>query len=164
MRFGTYPGAEGRDLSASLQHAPTSQKGSYGSPKALISVTVIQGTLHITCFGGQQGSYLWSHRTVYLHTFFLFMATPVTYGSSQARGQNGAATVVYSAGWHHQIPTTSATYITAYSNTRSLSHWARPGIKPTSSWIPCQVLNPLSHNGNSLFAYFKVATRGSGLQ
>jgi len=27
------------------------------------------------------------------------------------------------------------TYTTAHSNTRSLTHWARPGIKPTSSWI-----------------------------
>ena len=27
------------------------------------------------------------------------------------------------------------TYITAHSNTRSLTHWARPGIKPASSWI-----------------------------
>ena len=26
-------------------------------------------------------------------------------------------------------------YTTAHSNTRSLTHWARPGIKPTSSWI-----------------------------
>ena len=26
-------------------------------------------------------------------------------------------------------------YTTAHSNTRSLKHWARPGIKPTSSWI-----------------------------
>ena len=29
----------------------------------------------------------------------------------------------------------SETYTTAHSNTRSLTHWARPGIKPVSSWI-----------------------------
>ena len=29
----------------------------------------------------------------------------------------------------------SATYITAHSNATSLTHWARPGIKPASSWI-----------------------------
>ena len=31
----------------------------------------------------------------------------------------------------------------------SLTHWLRPGIKPTSSQTLCQVLNLLSHNGNS---------------
>ena len=29
----------------------------------------------------------------------------------------------------------SAAYITAHSNTSSLTHWARPGIEPASSWI-----------------------------
>jgi len=33
------------------------------------------------------------------------------------------------------IRAASATYTTAHSNARSLTHWARPGIKPTSSWI-----------------------------
>ena len=30
----------------------------------------------------------------------------------------------------------SANYIIAHVNTRSLTHWARPGIEPTSSWFP----------------------------
>ena len=29
----------------------------------------------------------------------------------------------------------SATYTTAHSNTRPLTHWERPGIEPASSWI-----------------------------
>ena len=29
----------------------------------------------------------------------------------------------------------SVTYTTAHSNAGSLTHWARPGIEPTSSWI-----------------------------
>ena len=33
----------------------------------------------------------------------------------------------------HQIGATSSTYTTAHGNTRSLTHWARPGIEPTSS-------------------------------
>ena len=32
-------------------------------------------------------------------------------------------------------PTVSATYTTAHGNTRSLTHLARPGIEPVSSWI-----------------------------
>ena len=38
-----------------------------------------------------------------------------------------------------------------------LTHWVRPEIKPISLCILCQVLNPLSHNGNSLFFFFKIA-------
>ena len=34
-------------------------------------------------------------------------------------------------------------------NVRSLTHWARPGSKPASSWISAGFLLPLSHNGNS---------------
>ena len=38
---------------------------------------------------------------------------------------------------------------TAHGNSISLTHWVRPGIKPTSSQKLCWVLNPLSHNRNS---------------
>ena len=34
----------------------------------------------------------------------------------------------------------SSTYTTAHGNSRSLTHWARPRIKPTSSWIRVGVL------------------------
>ena len=30
---------------------------------------------------------------------------------------------------------TSTTYTTAHGNARSLTHWARPGIEPTTSWF-----------------------------
>ena len=33
------------------------------------------------------------------------------------------------------------TYITAQGNSRSLTQWARPGIKPPSSWIPFSFIN-----------------------
>ena len=35
-------------------------------------------------------------------------------------------------GWQRGIGTTSVN--TTHSNTRSLTHWARPGVEPTSSW------------------------------
>ena len=53
----------------------------------------------------------------------------------------------YPTGLHHShsnvgskphqrwIQATSSTYTAAHSNARSLTHWARPGIKPLSSWI-----------------------------
>ena len=45
------------------------------------------------------------------------------------------------------------TCTTAHDNAGSLTHWMRPGIKPVSSRTLCQVLNQMSHNGNS-HAYF----------
>ena len=33
------------------------------------------------------------------------------------------------------IQALSATYTTAHSNARSITHWVRPGIKPESSWM-----------------------------
>ena len=51
--------------------------------------------------------------------------------------------------WQHEVWATSVTYATACSNPGSLTHWARPGIKPASSQSLCQVLNPVSHSGNS---------------
>ena len=33
-----------------------------------------------------------------------------------------------------QIQAMSATYTTTHNNARSLTHWARPGIEPSSSW------------------------------
>ena len=41
----------------------------------------------------------------------------------------------YTTATPHRIPATSATYTTAHDNTRSLTHWARPGIQLSSSWI-----------------------------
>ena len=36
---------------------------------------------------------------------------------------------------HRQIQATSATYTTAHGNTRSITHWVKPGIEHASSWI-----------------------------
>ena len=35
----------------------------------------------------------------------------------------------------HEIQAKSATYTATHGNTRSLTHWARPGIEPTTSWF-----------------------------
>ena len=55
-------------------------------------------------------------------SFFFFKAAPTAYGVSQATGQIGATAA-------------SATSTTAQGNTRSLTHWVRPGIKPATSWF-----------------------------
>ena len=46
-----------------------------------------------------------------------------------------------------QIPDSSATYAAACSNTRSSTHWVRPGIEPTSSWTLCWVLTCWTTDG-----------------
>ena len=80
--------------------------------------------------------------------FFLFMVVPAAYGSSQARGQTrNAAAVLTPQPQQLWIQATYVTYVAACSNTRSLTHWARPGIEPTSSQRQC--LNPLGHKGES---------------
>ena len=52
----------------------------------------------------------------------------MAYGSSQARGWIGPTP-------QGRIQATSVTYTTAHGNFGSLTHWSRPRIKPTSSWI-----------------------------
>ena len=39
-------------------------------------------------------------------------------------------------------------------NARSLTHWVKPGMEPTSSWTLCWVLNLLSHNRISCLCYW----------
>ena len=51
---------------------------------------------------------------------------------------------------HHCIQATSITYAAAWGNSGSLTHRFRLGIEPASSCTLCQVLNPLSQNGNSI--------------
>ena len=71
---------------------------------------------------------------VFFPVFFVFSrAAPEACGSSQARGQIGAVAT--------RIWATSATYTTAHGNTRSLTHWARPGIEPATSWFLVGVIN-----------------------
>ena len=66
-------------------------------------------------------------------TFFfcLFRATPTAYGrSNQSYSYRPIPQPEQCRIW-----AVSATYVTAHSNYRSLTHWARPGIEPVSSWI-----------------------------
>ena len=72
---------------------------------------------------------------IYSIYFLLFRAVPMTrnfpgYGSHQSHSCWPTPQP-----WQCQIPAASATYTTACSNTRPLTHWARPEIKPTSLWI-----------------------------
>ena len=74
--------------------------------------------------------------SVSLSLFFRFRAAPVAHGSSQARGRIGAV----AASLHHSHSNAGSKLClrpapTAHGNTGSLTHWVRPGIKPSSSCI-----------------------------
>ena len=73
---------------------------------------------------------------IYWGFLFFLMAAPGAYGSSWARGQIEASAASL---WH------------IHGNTGFLTHWVTPRIESASSWTLCWVLNPRSHNGNSLF-------------
>ena len=79
-----------------------------------------------------------------LYFILIFKAAPAVPGSSWARGRIRAA---------------ASPYATSCGNAGSLTHWARPGIKPTSSQWPSCILNPLSHSGNSFPVSFKLQHR-----
>ena len=88
----------------------------------------------------------------YYFTYF-FRAAPVAYGGSQVRGRIGAAV---SGLYHSHSNARCVTYTRSCSNTESLTHWARPRIKPASSWILVRFLTCWATTGNSLRVHFKV--------
>ena len=83
---------------------------------------------------------------LFIFVFWFFRASPTAYGSSQARGGIGAASV---------------TYTTAHGNARSLTHWARPGIKPASSWILVRFFNYWATTGILKMLFLKIQFRSS---
>ena len=48
----------------------------------------------------------------------------------------------------------SVTYTTAHGNAESLTHWAKPGIEPLSSWILVGFLNCWATKGTPRYLYF----------
>jgi len=53
-----------------------------------------------------------------------------------------------------KIRAISATYTTAHSNVGSLTHWMRPGIEPTSSWILVGFVNRWATTGTPRKEFF----------
>ena len=87
----------------------------------------------------------------------LFRSVPVAYGSFQARGQLGAvAAGLYHSHSKHGIQATSATHTIAQRNSGSLTHLARPGTKPASSWILVGFINHWATMGTPIFFFFNI--------
>ena len=52
------------------------------------------------------------------------------------------------------IRAVSAIYTTAHGNAGSLTHWARPGIGPATSWLPGRFVNHCATTGTPGFLLF----------
>ena len=59
------------------------------------------------------------------------------------------------------IRATSAIYTMSHSNTRSLNHWARPGIKPASSCILIGFINCWAMKGKLPQWHFELGRRNA---
>ena len=92
--------------------------------------------------------------SAYGHFFFLFRATPTAYGSSQMRGWISAAAAAADLRHSHTGSKSHLWTTLHFSNTRSLTRWVWSGIKPTSLWTLCLVLNMLSHRELLNFFFF----------
>ena len=88
-------------------------------------------------------------RELHNNFFFLFVAPPAAYGCSWLGVKSELQLPAYATATTKWIWTTSVTYTTACGITGSLTQLGRPWIEPSSSQTLCQVLNALSHNGNS---------------
>ena len=88
--------------------------------KESLALKIGSGSIKLYCLNSIFSLFLF----MYLFICF-FRATLTVCGSSQTRGRIGAT----AAGLHR-----------SHSNTGSLTHWARPGIEPTSSWILLSLL------------------------
>ena len=56
----------------------------------------------------------------------------------------------------HGIRAVSATYTTAHGNTRSLTHWVRPWVKPATSWFLVGFVNHCATTGTPTFLFYVV--------
>ena len=90
------------------------------------------------CFGKEK--IMWIRAGVFLFVFcfcgfLLLRAAPGAHGGSQAMGRIRAAATSLHHSHSNSDLSMSPTYTTAHGNDGSLTHWAKLGVKPTSSWI-----------------------------
>ena len=94
----------------------------------------------------------------FIYLFVFPRAAPEAYGHSQAKGLIGSCShQAYTRAIAMRIRATSATYTTAHGNTESLTHWARAGIEPSTSWFLVGFVNPCATTGTPhLCSLFEV--------
>ena len=60
----------------------------------------------------------------------------------------------------HEIWAVSVTYTTAHSSARSLTHWVRPGIEPTTSWFLVGFTSAVPQQELPSVVFLKVKSSG----
>ena len=79
---------------------------------------------------------------LFVFLYWLFRATPMAYGGSQPKSWISAVNCQPTPQPQlRQIWASSVTYTTGHGNATSLTHWSRPGIEPTSSWVLVRFFN-----------------------
>ena len=74
--------------------------------------------------------------------FTFSRAAPMSYGGFQARGLIGCCSCrPMPQPQQRGMWATSGTYTTAHGNAGSLTHWARPGVEPTTSVFLVKFIN-----------------------
>ena len=86
-------------------------------------------------------------------SFSLFRAAPAAYGGSQAPNQSRSHRPTPQP-QQHGIQAMTATFSTAHGNASSLTHWARPGMEPASSWMPVRFINHWATMGTPNYKIF----------
>ena len=89
--------------------------------------------INFPLFCRNNGSFQCSLRDYELFFCLFFRAEPTAYGGSQAKAWIRAVATGLCHSQSNAGSKPSATYTTACGNTGSLTHWARSGVKPTSS-------------------------------
>ena len=72
----------------------------------------------------------------------IFRFSPWAYGSSYARGGIRAVAADLHTPQPQQRQIWATAYTTTHSNAGLLTHWARPGMEPSSSWILAGLITP----------------------
>ena len=96
---------------------------------------------------------------IYMYIYFVFLPflglLPAAYGGSQARGRIRAVVSSLCQPQQRRIRAVPATYTTAHSNAGSPTHRARPGIEPTTSWLPVGPINYCAMTGTPKKIFLK---------
>ena len=90
-----------------------------------------------------------------LFIFIFFRATPAVHESSWARVQIGAAAADLQHSHSNARSERAAceTCTAAHGHTRSLIHWARPGMEPISSWLLVRFITRWATAGTPYFTF-----------
>jgi len=86
--------------------------------------------------------------------FAFSRAAPRAYGGSQARGRQSCSLPPMPEPQQREIWAVSVTYTTAHGNARFLTHWARSGIKPATSWFLVRFVNHCALTGTPITDYW----------